>query len=784
MTVEFKSARASLLDDRSVSGLHLVAALSELTSNFIRELATSHLRDGWSLIATGGTGRGELCPGSDVDLLLLHPKKASDDDVQSTAEAIWYGCWDASLNISTGVHTIESAVELGNREVLSAAAWLDSFHLAGSEGVTRDFIAAARAAWRKIAAKRLPDLFEVTAERHVRSGDVAFLLDPDLRDGEGGLRDLIIIRMLAASDLVERGLVLEQRPEELQPQRDVLLATRAELHRLTKRPHDVLALQEQDAVATQLGFAHPDELMSGVSAAARAISWCTRESIRRAVPILTRSRASRFGRALRLSSDIAMQSGEIVITGDVDPKTDPTLLIRLAANSALNAQPINVGTLRRLAEEAPSLPTPWPDRARNALVALLGAGSNALPVIEALDHYGLMERILPEWATVRSKPQRNAYHRFTVDRHLVEAAINASALVRDVTRPDLLLIGTWLHDLGKGYPGDHTDVGVELLREIGPRMGFSEEDVRTLMLLVKFHLLIPEVATRRDLSDPAVIDNVAAQVGDLETLHLLRALTEADSIATGPTAWSPWKAQLCDQLVSRVESVLAGGKPPEPDAPGGEIADRLLKTVREGTTLALEGVPDEAAPELTILTIAAQDRSGLLGAVTGSLAVNGVEVLGAVAHTTDDGIALDVLRVARRLGGDTDWKRVERMMMRALAGEVDLRSELAKRVRTYQSRSAVATAAPQIVVDDEIEERATVVEVRAADGIALLYRVTDTLTKLGLDIASAKVTTLGHEVVDSFSVRRTLPDGTKAKQSPLGPTNDEIRQALLLELSP
>ncbi len=782
---EFKAARASLLDDGSHVGLDLVLALSALTDSFIVERATGLLSAGWALLATGGTGRRELCPGSDIDLLLLHPRRADEAEVRSRAEAMWYGLWDAGLKVSPGVHTIDSAINLSEHEVLSAASWLDARHLVGDVSVSSQFQEEARASWRQLALKRLPDLLQITADRHARAGEVAFLLDPDLRDGDGGLRDLVVLRLLEASELGDRGVTLERLPQELTDERDVLLAARAELHRLTRRPHDVLALQEQDGVAAQLGFDHPDELMAGVSAASRSISWCTRESIRRASLVLNRKRAVRFGRALRLSSDIAMQSGEITITADAKPTEDPSLVLRLAANAALNGQPIDLASLKRLSLDAPPLPNPWPDRARNALVALLGAGKAALPVIEALDHYGLMERILPEWSTVRSKPQRNAYHRFTVDRHLVEAAINASSLVRDVSRPDLLLIGTWLHDLGKGYPGDHTEVGIELLRAIGPRMGFGEADVRVLMLLVQFHLLIPEVATRRDLSDPAVIEKVAAQVGDVETLHLLRALTEADSLATGPTAWSPWKAQLCDQLVSRVELVLAGVRPPEVRAPGGVIAERLLVAARSGVNLSLEVEVDDSSPELTILTVAARDRTGLFCALSGALAVNGVDVLGATAHTTDDAIALDVLRVARRLGGETDWKRVKRMIEGALDGSLDLRAELAKRVRTYQSRqTSMPAAAPEILVDDGIEERATVVEVRAADGIALLYRVSDTLTKLGLDIVSAKVTTLGHEVVDSFSVRRTLPDGTRGKVSPLGPSNNVIRAALLAELSP
>jgi [protein-PII] uridylyltransferase len=309
--------------------------------------------------------------------------------------------------------------------------------------------------------------------------------------------------------------------------------------------------------------------------------------------------------------------------------------------------------------------------------------------------------------------------------------------------------------------------------------------VRTLVAAVQFHLLLPETATRRDLSDPSVITNVARQVGDVDTLQLLRALTEADSIATGPTAWSHWKGQLCDDLVHRVARALAGHRPPEAAPPSGPGVDDMLIAVRSGKRLVFSPQPDPDAPELTVLTIAAVDRTGLFSAVTGALAVSGVDVLGADVWTTDDGIALDVLRVTRRLGGDTDWRRVERLTLGALDGTVDLKAEVDKRARSYGSRlpSAVASFDTAVIVDDDIEERATVVEVRAPDMLALLHRVATTLTSLGLDIRAAKVTTLGHEVVDSFSVLRVLPDGTRTKASGDGPSNDEVRRAIVAELA-
>lgn len=764
-------------------GLGLVAELTALTFEFIREIAAEcQWPPGWALVATGGTGRGELCPGSDIDLLLLHPKKVSDAEIAAFGGPLWYPLWNVGLSVAPGVHTVDSAVELGEREVLSALSWMDALHLAGDGSVTDRFIRDAGASRRKHARRQFAEIVDLTHQRHTRVGDVAFLLGPDLRDGRGGLRDLLVLRWLAALGSADVSALQERDPAEMVGERDTLLAVRAELHRTTGRPHDVLALQEQDAVAAALGMADADALLSAVSAAARTIAWCCDETLRRVGMFLNRQRTYRFGHRTWLTSDIAVERGELVLSDTAD-RDDPSLPLRVGAAAALHALPISRDALRSLAEHAPTMPQVWPDRARHALVALLGAGQPTIDVFEALDRYELLQRALPEWATVRCKPQRNAYHRFTVDRHLVEAAVNAAGLVRTVARPDLLLVGTWLHDIGKGYPGDHTEVGVVLIDDIARRIGFADDEITTLVALVRLHLLLPETATRRDLTDPSVIENVARLVGDVDTLQLLRALTEADSLATGPTAWSQWKAQLCDDLVNRVERVLAGHRPPEPQLPDGPGAHAALAEVRNGKGMSLQVAPDASAPDLTVLTVAAVDRTGLFSALTGALAVNGAEVLGADVWTTEDGIALDVMRISRRLGGETDWRRVERLMRGALEGTVDLRVELDKRAKSYGRADGVG-AAPEVLVDDDIEERATVVEVRSPDMIGLLYRVAATLTSLGLDIRAAKVTTLGHDVVDSFSVVRVLPDGTRAKHSPLGPTNSDVRDALLLELSP
>ena len=764
IAASFRDDRRTLLVDRTVTGLELVRALTDLTLAFVEEVASVAIdwTPGWSLVAVGGTGRREISPGSDLDLLLLHPGKAPSRAIASTAEALWYPLWDAGLKVTPAVHSIESALALGDREVISAVTWLSASHVIGESNVSHMFIDRALARWRERAKSGLLALFDETSRRHERAGEVAFLLDPDLRDGRGGLRDVHVLRYVELSAQMNVAESMERPFGEIQAVSLPLLAARAELHRLTGRTGDRLALQEQDGVANALGHVNADALMADVSAAARDIAWTTDETIRRVRRALSGRRATRTTKPHLLAEDLAIVDGELVLVGA--RASDVTLLIRAAAASAQHAAPLSRDTLNALRSTAPEMPTPWPERARSALVALLGAGEPAIHVFEALDRYDLLVRLLPEWAAVRSKPQRNAYHRFTVDRHLCQAAVNAAALKRTVTRPDLLLLGTWLHDIGKGFPGDHTEVGIDVVAIIGERMGFTTEDVAVLCDLVRFHLLLPEIATRRDLSDPGTINAVATAVQDHERLMLLRALTEADSLATGPTAWSDWKGRLVDELTSRVSATLRDAASDTPSRARSADHDVLLQRARDESRVVFAVARE--ADNVEAVVIAAPDRTGLFASLAGSLALLGAEVLSADVWTTDDGYALDLFRVTRRLGGETNWRKLGDLVNGSLDGSVNLDVELEKRAKNYARRrmaSAAEVAAPSVLIDDDTPELATLVEVRAPDGPAVLYRVARAIAAMGLDLRTAKVATIGHEVVDAFAVRRIHKDGRKTK---------------------
>ncbi len=731
-------------------GAALCEALSDATDEAIAGLFDDAAggAGGVALVAVGGYGRRQLAPGSDLDLWLLHDGRG---DVAAVAERLWYPIWDAGLKLGHAVRTPRQALALAAEDLDTATASLSARHVAGDPSLTEGLAVSALAQWRKRSGRWLADLSTRVGQRHRSTGEVAFLLEPDVKEGRGGLRDVHGLRWAHLA----RPVLLDGDEEAIAAAEVVLLEVRVALHLLTGRPTDQLLLERQDEVAAALGDASADALMARVATAARSVAWTGDEVWGRVGSSLTGPFGRIFARDRPLGDGLVLRDGEVHLDVEADVAGDGSLVLRAAAAAARAGTRIDRPSLDRLADGAPLLDGPWPPGARQALVELLGTGHAAIPVLEAIDQRRLLERVLPEWSHTRSKPQRNAIHRFTVDRHLCEAAANAAALADAVARPDLLLIGAWLHDIGKGLPGDHTVVGMELLAAIGERMGYGPEDVAVLVDLVRHHLLLPDVATRRDLSDDDVIDGVAEAVGSLGTLELLAALTEADSVATGPAAWGPWKAELVASLVDRVAHVLRGGAAGEVTGEGFPDAEVAALLAAGETVVRGEGHR---------LTVVAADRPGLFSRVAGTLALANLTVLGADAASaaSDGGVAMAASRFRVAPGPEpVDWDVVAGDVRAAAAGRIALDARLAQRARNHRRPSAVRALAapPHVRVDNTASGTATVVEVRALDGIGVLYRITRALADLDLDITVAKVSTLGTEVVDAFYVRTA--SGTK-----------------------
>jgi [protein-PII] uridylyltransferase len=735
--------RESVIADADLAGRKFCERLAAVTDEWLIDLVeVARARPGRqprvAVLALGGYGRGELAPFSDLDVLIVHETTAKR--VESLASAIWYPLWDAGLKVGHGVRTLREQERLAASDLDSATALLTARPLAGDPRLAASVVEMGRANWKRRRSRWLGELRERVRTRQLDAGEVAYTLEPDLKDGYGGLRDVQSIWWA-----VEAGLAVPTADlVALDECYGTLMQARVALHLATGRAGEILRLEDQDAVAARAGFADADALMADVAAAARRISWIGDEAW------------GRIGRQTRgavepVAPGIELVDGEIELADGMDPVADPTLVLTAAVSAARHGARIGRRSLDRLAEELQPWPDSWPVGATDELVALLLEGHAAIPVLEALDQRGIVSRILPEWEPVRSRPQRNAYHRFTVDRHLWEAAANAAELVDRVARPDLLVLGALFHDLGKGYPGDHTVVGMDLVRRIGPRLGLAAADIEVLVLLVEHHLLLPDVAMRRDLTDHATISAVADAVGDVDTLDLLHGLTEADSKATGVSAWNSWKEELVQDLTARVRHVLGGGDV-------REVTWRLFPDAATLARMAAGEVDVTVADDR--VTIVNPDQQGTFSRLAGVLALHGLDVLAAQAHSDEwhPGhltMAASQFRVVLPRGG-VDWAPVVQDLRRAVVGGLAIEARLAERARTYRRRratQAVAPGPPRLDFHDGASSNATVIEVRAPTKIGVLYRITKALAELGLDIRHATVQTIGMEVVDTFYVR-------------------------------
>ncbi|MFG2124040.1 [protein-PII] uridylyltransferase [Streptomyces sp. NPDC048710] len=791
----YAAARLRLLTEGARSGPPRRAALAELTDDWLAGLFTAAAGEGAgaerlpqkggggrregmkgvSLVAVGGYGRGELSPRSDLDLLLLHD--GSDPGaVAALADRLWYPVWDLGLALDHSVRTPAEARKTAGEDLKVQLGLLDARHLTGDLGLTAGLRTAVLADWRNQAPKRLPELQELCADRAERQGELQYLLEPDLKEARGGLRDATALRAVAASWLADA-------PREgLADARRSLLDVRDALHLATGRATDRLALQEQDQVAAELGLLDADTLLRQVYESARVISYASDVTWREVGRVL-RSRAVRprlramlgGGKPVTerspLAEGVVEQDGEVVLARTARPERDPVLPLRAAAAAAQAGLPLSLHAVRRMAATARPLPTPWPAEAREQLVTLLGSGRPTVDVWEALEAEGLISRILPDWERVRCRPQRNAVHIWTVDRHLIETAVCASELTRRVSRPDLLLVSALLHDIGKGWPGDHSVAGEIIAKDVAARIGFDRADVAVLSTLVRHHLLLIETATRRDLEDPATVRSVAEAVGTQSTLELLHALTEADALATGPAAWSSWRGSLVADLVRRVSAVLAGDAPeePEPAAPTAEQERLAIEAFRTGSpVLALraqkEPVPEEEAsgppePLGVELLIAVPDQPAVLPAVAGVLAVHRLTVRTAelsalsLPDDVDDGSVLLLnWRVAAEYGSLPQAARLRADLVRALDGSLDIAGRLAERDAAYPRRRGWVAPPPRVTVAPAASRHATVIEVRTQDAPGLLYRIGMALEKAGVRVRSMHVSTLGANAVDAFYV--------------------------------
>ncbi|MEU2611776.1 [protein-PII] uridylyltransferase [Micromonospora sp. NPDC007271] len=710
-------------------------ARAEAIGDWLRSLVP--VRPGLALVAVGGLGRRECAPYGDLDLVLLHDGVPGIEEI---AGSLWYPVWDVGLRLDHSVRTVAEALSVAQDDVKVALGLLDARYLAGDRTLADQLTRTAADHWRRTVVRQLPRLRELATARWAAHGELAFLLEGDLKEAAGGLRDVGLLRAIATA-----GVTDALRPAVLAAHRR-LLDTRDALHQQVGRRVDRLVAQERDGVAALLLLDDGDAVLRRVAGDARTVSHALDDAWRAADRLRSGRRRGTDGRPLRrpVARDVVEQDGELVLARTaISARPDPSLSLRVAAAAATTRLPIARATCEWLAAYCPPLPAPWPPAARAALTTLLGAGPGLLAAWETCDRYGLVDGWLPEWTRLRSLPQHNPVHRFTLDRHLVQTAYEASRHTREVDRPDLLLLGALLHDIGKGLPGeagpagrhapapgDHSTVGAPIAEAIATRIGLPAAEAALIGKLVRLHLLLPHVATRRDLSDPRTIAGVTGQIGDGTTLDLLHALVRADAAATGPAAWSDWKGRLIAELVDRVRTALDTGVLPAPPAPDPALVAGPLPAVH----LADDRV-----------SVAAADRRGLLATVAGCLALHRLEVISADAATVD-GRALVECRVQPRYGLAPDPVALAADLRRAVTGDVSVSQRLRGRALAARDQGA----APRVVWHREAATGAVLLELRAADAAGLLYRVTCALDEAGAQVRAARISTLGGDVVDAF----------------------------------
>ena len=717
--------------------------LSQLFHKAVQDLGEAELGKEIALAAVGGYGRGELSPGSDLDILFIHSGRVSSEKLKALVNEVLYPLWDTK-SVDHSVRTRSETKDAATSDLRVATGLLDIRLITGNADLVANVQTDALELWRKNTKENLQDLHKSLQERHTRAGELAYLLEPDLKEARGGLRDIQALRAIALSGAVTVPL------EKISWAESTLNNVRESLHIASGRGKDRLLFQEQDKVAQLLKYADADAMMGDVARAARSVdylldyTWHT----------LEHKGKDGLGRILKrprvatVAKNVSASNREIVIDPFTSFNEDPVVGLRAAATAAQLGLPLSLDTCTELSEALKKgegmLSNPWPREARELLIALIGAGEAMVGIFEILDQEEIIFHWIPEWMSVRSLPQRNALHRHTVDRHMVETAVHAAALTRKVQRPDLLLFAALFHDIGKGTQEDHSERGVRLIEPIAQRIGFDAKDIEVLKNLVLHHLLLSSTATRRDLDDPATIASVVSVIPDVNTLELLHALSIADGEATGSAGWSEWKATLVNDLVQRVKRAMAGAEvAQQPEVSQEQIAQAEKGVLR----VTLEEHSSGYAVE-----VISPDKPGLLSIVAGVFNISRLDVKSARTKTLGNSAVMYWIVTPEPHAPEITDTKLHELIAAALVDSKDVEEKLFARAAAYASIPTIPVPDPEVEIFTDAATDATVIEVRSHDRPGLLFRIGAAITQSKIDIRSAIVTTLGAEAIDTLYV--------------------------------
>ena len=743
---------------------------------------------GVGLAALGGYGRRQQLPLSDVDLLVVHDG-SRPDEVADVTERLLYPLWDAGFEVGHAMRTPAECELIAHERLDALTSMLDLRRLAGDPELVRtaaDRVLGVVTADIPGFARALRQDAESRAERY---GVSAYLLEPDLKSGAGALRDVHVVRWMTAA--AGPAVVRTAEREALDAAEEFFTRVRSALHLEARKRADRLPLELQPPIARAMGFTDEpgliaeDALMRALFEHARSIRWIAENVLARA------------------EAGVSMPTDPPMPFRDIEEALEG-----LAATAEAGTRP----EARQL-DSIEATPVPdrieWTAATLESFMRILRAGEAGVHALDAMDRLGLLVRLLPAWGAVRCRPQRDPYHRFTVDTHLTMALAEMGRLIRGdrsddemaagavgrVTDGDGLLLGALLHDIGKIGEGGHVPIGAQVADRTLAHMGVTGSSRDLASFMVAEHLLLPDTATRRDLTDENLILDVAVRIGSPERLAALTLLARADAIATGPSAWTAWRRTLLAELVGRVQRVYDRGDM------GEELAHQLTTRI-EAVRAALARESDDAverfvlrmprgyflstepdriarhhpviAPEVGWaevrtaaspgeregtyeLLVVAADRPGLLSSIAGAVAVTGLSILTAQAFTTDDGVAVDVFEVEgvfEREVGEERWRELRTVLRKEIEGRLSLAHRVAQKRAQYPApRSSVPVT---VGVDNDDSDYSTVIEVGATDRIGLLFDITSVLAELMLDVQLAKVATYADRVIDVFYVRDAL----------------------------
>ncbi|MGN7612000.1 [protein-PII] uridylyltransferase [Magnetococcales bacterium HHB-1] len=777
------------------------------------------------LIATGGYGRQELAPFSDIDLLFLFPSKLSAS-LGLQVERMLYFLWDLGLDVGHAVRSVEECVEQAKDSLEIRTALLESRLLAGDDALYKRY--------KKVLSTRIlrdPELFlkEKIAEqeeRRERFGNSLFYLEPNIKENPGGLRDIHTFfwiskyryRVDKVKELVKRGVLTREEYRTFIRARKFLWRVRNALHYQTGRREDRLTFSHQLNIAKEFEYQDRVGGMKGVEIFMRRYYQAVKQVGSLSDILLQQYQAENredIGKDREsLERGFCLYQNQVTFCKIEAFAENPINMIRLFEIAQRYKKMIHPEALRMVTRNLNLVNRDFRrhSEVRATFLKMLNGTHAVAQVLRRMNTTGFLARLIPEFGRITGQTQHDMFHIYTVDEHSILAVENLRFIKKGKLANELpistkvisklnnsevrvLYIAVLLHDIAKGRGGLHEVKGAEMAKPICIRLGLSRQETDLVVWLVRYHLIFSRSAFRHDVNDPQTIYKFTSQVDDKQKLDLLLLLTVADIRAVGPGIWNQWKASLLRQLYYNAEETLNKGRfdpnfvkqraekrqeafierliethPAErsrrylerfyPDYllsyKASELVEHFLALefrINEPLSIIFHAKPESDATNLMIYT---QDHHGLIARISGALASEGVSILSANAHTTKDGMVLDVFKIQDQRNDAIEslpqLQRIEKTLKAVLTCKSDparLLKQAAPRIRK-QDHFKVPT---QIVVDNEFSTIYTVLEVTALDRIGLLYTITQALESLGIQIRTAKIATYGERAVDVFYIK-------------------------------